>query len=675
MEIILNSKKYGSFEDLSAKTKQSIQEIIKELDEKQFEYSIYYGYPVIDEKQNKDYVKGIIICAKGIFVLYENEREQDAYVSRVTQLISQDIDLFSAIRKINYLKEFDINNTQEFTDFYIGNDDIFDCEIIKKANRAIQTAYGLSKIDDRKITTLVTLGAKIKDRNTFIGTFDEEQFNMIHSYDNCNLRIRGLAGSGKTILLVKKMAYLHYKYPQKNLAFIFYTVSLKQYIMELFKKYYKDYDRYGEPNLNKVEIFHGWGSNVRKGFYSGICNSINYVPKNLNEAKEQRNFNEDPFEFVCRDLIEYITVNKINTDFYDYVFIDEAQDFNLEFFKLVRKSLTSSGKLIYAYDELQSLNNNSSMPKKSEIFEKEECIDINLTTSYRAPVEILTTAHALGLGIYREVNDGEMPFVNMVRDKEVWQGSGYQVQEGTLEYGHYVVLGRKEKRLLNEKLITTIAYENDMQQYKELSEIIIKLLKYEDIIPEDILIIDLSLKIKDNHAKFRKVFNEQARKAELFDQDIGQLLATINLVDKDNPTRMKVENAIPYTTIFRAKGNEANLVFIVNADSLELVKSISRNKIFTAMTRARYAVWLMGMNQIKSFEKELEEVEKRDYVLAFTYPTEQEMEKIKTYGELESVNERKMKNVVNDINDLTKISPELARKFLQDILNDLGEGK
>lgn len=677
LESITKSKKYGSFSDLSTKTEQNLLEVIKKLDKEEVEYNIYYGYPVIDEKQNKDYVKGIIISNRGIFVLYENEREQDAYVSRVMQLISQDMELFSAIRRINnYVKEFDLNNTQEFIRFYLECEMIFSNEIILKANRAIQTAYGISRTDERKITTPSTLGAKIKNRNTFVGTFDEKQFNMIHSYDTNNLRIRGLAGSGKTILLVKKMAYLHYKFPEKNLAFVFYTVSLKQYIYDLFKKYYKDYDRYGEPNINKIEIVHGWGSVSKKGFYSEVCSKINYTPKSLNEAVAQKSLNEAPFEFACKDLLEFINNNQLHTDFFDYIFVDEAQDFKLEFFRLARKCLTSSGKLIYAYDELQSLNDENPMPTKSQIFGDEECIDINLTESYRAPVEILTTAHALGLGIYREVAEGEIPFVNIVRDKKVWLDIGYNVKEGNLEYGQHVILCRNETRLDDKKLITTCPYENDVEQYTELSKIIINLLKQEDIIPEDILIIDLlSYKLSDNHYKFRTIFNEHARTAGLFNSETGQLSATINLVNKDNPTRMKVKNAIPYTTIFRAKGNEANLVFIVNADSLEMVKSISRNKIFTAMTRARYAVWLMGMKQINSYEKEIERVQKDDYALDFIYPTESEMEKIKTYGELESVNERKMSNVANEINALSKANPELARKLLMDMLKSLGDNQ
>ncbi|WP_144596709.1 DEAD/DEAH box helicase [Bacillus cereus] len=669
MEREIKSKKFGSFQDLSATTEQRITKVMELLDSEKILYSIYYGYPVIDEKEQKDYVKGIIISSKGILVLYENFQEQNIYVSRVFQLISQDMELFSKVRKLDFIIEIDLNSSENVLTAFENLDDIFTQDLIVQANRAIQTAYGLSKEDKREVSTHDSLGAKIKERNTFIGTFDEEQFNMIHSYDNDNLRIRGLAGSGKTILLVKKMAYLHFKYPHKKIAFVFYTITLKQTILDLFKKYYKDYNRYGEPNLNQVDIFHSWGGVGKKGFYFEVSQKVGHPPKNYNEA---RNKSENPYEYVCKELLENLDVNT-NTGLYDYVFVDEAQDFKINFFKLVRRSLKNNGKLIYAYDELQSLSEENSIPTKSEIFGAEECIDINLKTSYRAPVEILTTAHALGLGIHREVNEGEIPFVNMLRNKEVWLDIGYELAAGKLEYGEYVELARNEKKLDEPNVINTFTFDNEIYQYEKLASIIIELLQKKDILPEDILIIDLSYKLTNNHANFRMIFNKLARERQLFVPGTDQLAASINLVNKDNPTRIKVKNAIPYTTIYRAKGNEANLVFIVNSDSLEIVKSISRNKIFTAMTRARYAVWLMGLKQISGYQKEIKQVQDNNYILSFTYPTEEQLERIKTYGEFETINEHKMKKVADEITELNKNNPELAKKLLLDMLKNLGD--
>ena len=48
-------------------------------------------------------------------------------------------------------------------------------------------------------------------------------------------------------------------YPELNLAFIFYTKSLKEDVIKKFKRFYKDYDRFNEPNMQKVKIYHAWG--------------------------------------------------------------------------------------------------------------------------------------------------------------------------------------------------------------------------------------------------------------------------------------------------------------------------------------------------------------------------------------------------------------------------------
>ncbi|WP_217578958.1 ATP-binding domain-containing protein, partial [Mesorhizobium sp. GbtcB19] len=211
----------------------------------------------------------------------------------------------------------------------------------------------------------------------------------------------------------------------------------------------------------------------------------------------------------------------------------------------------------------------------------------------RAPVQILTVAHALGLGMHRKVNDKELSFVNMIKDKSVWTDVGYYVVNGKLEYGEYVELERNEEKVQDNQIVNTEVCKTATEQYQKLSEKIIHLIKHEDVLPEDILIIDLETRqVNDNHATFRTVFNNLARSENFVKDD--KIAASINLINKDNPNVIKIKDAIPYTTIFRAKGNEANIVFIVNTDSLQMIQSVTRNKIFTAMARARYAVWLMG---------------------------------------------------------------------------------
>ncbi|PGU78926.1 DEAD/DEAH box helicase [Bacillus cereus] len=662
MGLNMSSQKFGSFEDLSTTTRQKIEMLMSKLDEEQYTYSIYYGYPIIDENNKKDFVKGIIISEKGIIILYENPEEKNLYTTRIFQLVSQDSSLFGILRGIgDFIIEFNLNDSKMLENLKQVPPKLT-ADIILKINRAVQMAYGLTNEDERELSKPTSLGAKIKERNTFIGMYDENQFNMIHAHQNQNIRVRGLAGSGKTILMAKKMAYLHYKDRNKKMAFVFYTLSLKQTVLRLFKQYYNDYDRYGEPDFSKIDIFHSWGGMYKKGFYSLIAQYSNRPFYTLGDAQSKKNLKEDPYEFVCRDILE--NVKDENLDLYDYVFIDEAQDFKINFFKMARKSLKKDGKLIYAYDELQSLNEDNSIPPKSEIFGNDECIDINLKTSYRAPVQVLTVAHALGLGMHRETNGEELSFVNMIKDKSVWTDVGYYVANGKLEYGEYVELERKEEKVQDNCIVNTKICNSPTEQYEKLSEKIITLINEEDILPEDILIIDLETQqVNNNHATFKKIFNNLARKKDFVKNE--KVAASINLINRDNPNVVKIKDAIPYTTIFRAKGNEANIVFIVNTDTLQMIQSVTRNKIFTAMTRARYAVWLMGTRDIEAYRKEIEIVENNNYMLKFTYPSEQELEKIKTYGEVDSRNQIKFNTAEKSFDELIKSNPDLAKYLLQ----------
>ena len=50
-------------------------------------------------------------------------------------------------------------------------------------------------------------------------------------------RIRGLAGSGKTVVLALKAAYLHSQHPDWNIAVTFYTRSLSQQYKDMITNF------------------------------------------------------------------------------------------------------------------------------------------------------------------------------------------------------------------------------------------------------------------------------------------------------------------------------------------------------------------------------------------------------------------------------------------------------
>ena len=178
---------------------------------------------------------------------------------------------------------------------------------------------------------------------------------------------------------------------------------------------------------------------------------------------------------VCNDLLEQVGARDIGL--YDYVFLDEAQDFSIGFYKLAMRSLKATGRLIYAYDELQSLNEGTKIPSKYQIFGRKQCNDINLSICYRTPKEILVTAHALGLGIYKTDEEGNPDIVNMIQDMDTWAAIGYEVEAGELDYGKSVKLGRKD--IIAEKCSDSVVIlEKDSvgEQYEYVSNEILNLI-------------------------------------------------------------------------------------------------------------------------------------------------------------------------------------------------------
>ena len=213
----------------------------------------------------------------------------------------------------------------------------------------------------------------------------------------------------------------------------------------------------------------------------------------------------------------------------------------------------------------------------------------------------MVTAHALGLGIYRDVRK---PIVNMIEDIKVWESIGYEVVDGELKYGSYVKLDRKQiyPNLISDP-IRFQKFANSTQQYEYVTNEIKQLIENEEVLADDILIIDLDDKnIKSNSMKFKEIFYTTLEDNTNFFNN-GQWLKTINVVDKGNPKLFKLENSIAYTTIYRAKGNEANIVFILNCDAISSLESTSRNCLFTAMTRSKFLVYILDSNGTTNYEE------------------------------------------------------------------------
>ena len=650
-------RKYGDYSGLDELTANQIKGIIHEIGKQNIDCTIFYGFPLIELDNTTTIMKGCIISKKGIIILHDSNDERKVYWRHINKTIMEcpsisELLMDPDIALIKYEKCENISNIISL----IGDSNI---DVMTKSDvdfliAVIQKAYNLSKFDDRIIDKENSIGAIIKSRNNQVSILDEEQFETIYKTQFGHTRIRGLAGSGKTILLAKKMAYLHYRNPSLKMAYVFYTISLKQFIEKLFLSFYKEFDRYHEPDMTKISILHSWGNRNADGFYSTICREFEIERKKLSDVVNQKN----KLDAVCNDLLEQVGTRDIGL--YDYIFLDEAQDFGIGFYKLAMKSLKATGRLIYAYDELQSLNEGTKIPSKYQIFGRKQCNDINLSICYRTPKEILVTAHALGLGIYKIDENGNSKIVNMIQDIDTWAAIGYDIQDGVLDYGKAVTLGRKD--VIAEKCsdsVVILEKESSIDQYEYVSNEILDLITNQDVSSDDILVIDLdSINLNDDFNMFKKTLYEKA-----WNEEDKVWKCKTNLVNKDNAVKFRIKDSIPFTTIFRAKGNEANIVFVVNSHKMRSISSYARNRIFTAMTRARFKVYVLGTKGMDGFIKEAETVKKNNYTLSFCYPTKAQLKKMSTIAQTEIKNAKDYE-VISDLFKNIKSNPALIKEIL-----------
>ena len=195
---------------------------------------------------------------------------------------------------------------------------------------------------------------------------------------------------------------------------------------------------------------------------------------------------------------------------YDAILVDEAQDFAPNFLLLCYEYLKPSKRLVYAYDELQNLGKRS-LPPVEDIFGKnadgtprvilhpdepgKPKQDIVLDTCYRNSRPVLSTAHALGFGIYRPPERG---LVQIFENKNLWIDIGYEVKDGELEDGHTVSLRRTSKSspafLENhsptEDLISFEVFKSEAEQTAWLVKAIEQNLTADELLPDDIVVIN-----------------------------------------------------------------------------------------------------------------------------------------------------------------------------------------
>ena len=454
-------------------------------------------------------------------------------------------------------------------------------------------------------------------------------------------RIRGVAGSGKTVILCQKAVLMHLKYPQWQIALVFFSRSLYGKITEQVDRwirYFTNEEQQYNSEQSNLKILHAWGSKNQPGFYSTICNLTRKRAIPVSETVSRKP-NEALGE-VCLQLLETTAIPQV----FDAILIDEAQDLLVEqwqyqdkqpFYWLVYQSLRSVNpvhpqqkRLIWAYDELQNLSS-LKVPTAGELFGEELAHlvtgyyanripkTINLTRCYRTPDPILNIANAIAMGYLHSEE-----ILTGFNYEEEWQAIGYQVT-GELESGNQVTLEYKAQNEANsigelwqEEIINWQIYNSRQQELAAVAAKIKYNLSQDNLPANDILIIPITLSKDGNFliqqtAKFLMrqgidIFLPGSESANVIHRKINVIHSKIN-VSQGN--KFWYPGAITIASSYRAKGQEAAVVYLIGLDNLakDANNLALRNQLFIGLTRTQGWVNLSGIGNY-DFYHELEQV-------------------------------------------------------------------
>lgn len=471
-------------------------------------------------------------------------------------------------------------------------------------------------------------GAKLKRLEDSLATLDEQQARAVIETAAGIQRIRGLAGSGKTIVLALKAAYLHARHPDWRIAVTFQTRSLKAFFRQLITRSFVSQTR-ETPDWKRLRIIHAWGApggEERDGIYHQFCRATGATYLDYGRAR-MRLGPTNPFKGACGLALKEAELAEHR---YDAILVDEAQDLHPEFLRICYRLLTPQKRLVYAYDELQNLGRES-LPGPDRIFSREEdrprddtpMSDIVLKKCYRNSRPVLTTAHALGFGINRPAGSGKgTGIVQMFDDPEMWRDVGYRAVGGPIREGEPVVLARTDDtspRFLENHseindLVQFVVFNTQEEQATWVAEQVEWNIRNDELAPEDIGVI--------NPDPLSTAEGVGAIRAMLFNKDIPNHLAGVDTgVDV-----FRQDDSVTFTGIYRAKGNEFGMVYVVNAHDCHAADhnlSVIRNRLFTAITRSKAWVRVCGVGEaMEHIAEEHAMLKNADYTMRFVYPTE-----------------------------------------------------
>ncbi len=205
---------------------------------------------------------------------------------------------------------------------------------------------------------------------------NDEQKRHVESGPGQHQRLRGVAGSGKTLVLAQRAANLASE--GKRVLIITFNVTLWHYIRD---------------HVSRAQRNFTW-TNIEFNHFHGFCRD--YLLENDQQWPQS--------EKKCNEIFFNITVPKVVTTLlkhgmnkkqrkYDAILIDEGQDFQKEWYQMLCLFLTDNDEVFFTIDERQNIYKKDHSWVDSMTETKFKGRWRILKGCYRVPDEILSVAN------------------------------------------------------------------------------------------------------------------------------------------------------------------------------------------------------------------------------------------------------------------------------------------
>lgn len=652
-------------------------------------YKIFVGFPLLFPYGEEFRPIALIISTKGILFFTDNENkvfDEEVFLRSRLELYDRlriKTSLRFCVKPVIYNEG--VNICEEGKRFISDSKTIepLDIQTMRFVESALTGMLTKRNLEDYETSNKENSVLKeIKRVNFEVATFDNNQYQCIEARGDYKITaIRGLAGCGKTVVLCKIAANELYRNPKAKICYTYQTRSMYGQAKARIKDFLissgiVDF----ETAMEKIDVIGSWGGFNNPGLLNKVCHNLNINGLDL-ETSRMINFG-NPFLGFCEYVEKELGNKKIQM--YDYIMVDEAQDLNPVFLRICFKILKKGGKLIYAYDDFQTLSE-TTLPSPQAIFPGEKSIkSFPLSICYRTPPKILSLAHALSMGIYRE----PPTFYQFPANSSDWVAMGYEMEKGDGTVGQETILSRSGPEYYSSvtaSAVKSMSPKQDETEFDLLARLLFQDLR-DGLTAEDILIIDLDGARLD--IDFQKLYSA----IDAANQSIGSEFLKLYFAGSLSPNRFTKSGCITFSGVKRAKGNEAFRVYIINAAKTmsQQFPIVWRNRLFTAMTRTRLQIVFVNSTDEEQQEltkllfDEMRRAKEKDFKLEFAYPSPSDVKKIIETAKTEemimdetdtiSMRLKKVASAGNDkVLDVLKevISSNLSAEDIEKLLSNL----